>query len=378
MEKQDDFGIARFNLQNITNGLQIHLPPGTVFAIPKFSKLEPTGEVIGQVQVVPIFWGRAWNSAKHPSPDAVVKAITHIVRSPYLSALSQYVDGRFYTSEDTLGYVLHELVVTSEVTWDKRTSPADPPNPFSNKDVTDLITNLIGSGQLGQPGMPGGFHNHSLLYVVFMPTGVSSNRGDIDGNHYGTTIASEHGQPTDNGKIVRTPYPIAWVMSGSRDAQIGDSLDTITAMFSHELAEAVSDPFGEGVRGRAGVCGDKSSWCEVGDICESSTARLPTGELVQGYWSDQAATCVAPTSFPPRENNRPADPPIVHLPRFDHLAEVFKLVHGGDPAPDHSRQLKDAITLYVMEEFAATLSQRVEREELQNSMQQVLRHSVNR
>jgi hypothetical protein len=81
--------------------------------------------------------------------------------------------------------------------------------------------------------------------------------------------------------VARAHY--AWVTSDG-------TLDTVTTILSHELVEVVTDPEGSGVTGSS--C-SAAGWCEIGDVCESSTGSV--GEvIVQSYWSELASACVIP------------------------------------------------------------------------------------
>ena len=56
--------------------------------------------------------------------------------------------------------------------------------------------------------------------------------------------------------------------------------------------EVVTDPEGSGITGSP--C-SASGWCEIGDVCETSTG-IVNGIAVQAYWSEQAKACVVPGS----------------------------------------------------------------------------------
>jgi hypothetical protein len=64
----------------------------------------------------------------------------------------------------------------------------------------------------------------------------------------------------------------------------GTILDSLTKVSSHELAEAITDPAGDGWF-------DDTSGDEIGDICNTSTTHLG-GFLVQNQWSNAQGGCV--------------------------------------------------------------------------------------
>ncbi|MDQ1749685.1 MAG: hypothetical protein QOE71_741, partial [Pseudonocardiales bacterium] len=76
---------------------------------------------------------------------------------------------------------------------------------------------------------------------------------------------------------------MAWVLYGSRA--------NISSVFSHELAEACSDPEGNGVQVNPT---NNTNWNEIGDVC-SSTGLL-NGVTVQSYWSQRDQACVIPNN----------------------------------------------------------------------------------
>jgi hypothetical protein len=74
------------------------------------------------------------------------------------------------------------------------------------------------------------------------------------------------------------------------------TLDDLTAILSHELVEAATDPEGTAIVGIEGTCGTREGWCEIGDICEECAqcyGRV-NGVWVQAYWSDRDQQCIIP------------------------------------------------------------------------------------
>ena len=162
-----------------------------------------------------IFWGSAWLA--WPPPNATVGACTDavvtILASDYMNSLTQYSVG-----SGSLGSV---TVVSDSVGG----SPADPPNPFSNNDVWQLVEHLRAAGQIptGDIGASG-----QGLYMVVMPAGVGSNQAGVIGEHSYYWF----GSPATN-------VPFGWVTQ--------DSVDSFSVVFSHELVESCTDPEGDGL-----------------------------------------------------------------------------------------------------------------------------------
>jgi hypothetical protein len=215
------------------------------------------GPVIQIPRVQLIYWGSAWSSnpAPTPSSDQITGAVQSILAGPYMVNLQQYRNlGR--------GHLLGATVIGS----------SDPSNPFTDADVSNFISAQINNGTL--PSLDGLNQN---LYLVIMPVGVASSNTNEDGEH---TY-----YPDNNGNRVH----FGWVMNNG-------TLDYVTTIFSHELVESATDPEGSALTGVAGTC-TGSGWCEIGDICESTTGVL-SGVTVQSYWSNADAACTVP-AWPP-------------------------------------------------------------------------------
>jgi uncharacterized protein DUF3892 len=194
-----------------------------------------------------IFYGSAWlDPSLSPSSADVEAAVGKIFTSPYLS---QLID---YDCTDAYGGTDWNLVVIN-----------NPPNPFSPDDADDVVGDMIDNYYSDLSNQPN-------LYSVFLPPGVVITESGLSGvhSHDGDTYYS-------------------WQMYGS--------LDAITATFSHELVEAMTDPDGDGwqVDPR-----DDSNWHEIADICKNKTRRV-NGVAVAAYFSTSYNACVVPKPDPP-------------------------------------------------------------------------------
>ena len=223
------------------------------------------GEVLTNIHVQLIFWGTAWLGPATPSAAPVTNAVATILSSPYMSALAQYRG-------------VGSGILRGSTTF----TGSNPPNPFSNGDVTNLITSCIEAGVLPEPDDDG-----LLFYCVVMPPGVNSNQANVIGEHsfYWYT---DYDFPFDID-INKAHY--AWVTNNG-------TLAGVTTIFSHELVEAASDPEGSAIQLNApGICSaNANSWCEIGDLC--NTTGVVAGVTVQSYWSQVDQRCVVPTGLP--------------------------------------------------------------------------------
>lgn len=213
----------------------------------------------GDIRV--IFWGSTWTS--DPNRSAIMNNIAQVVSGPYTSKLAQY--GCQSVSLDSRG----PLSIAS-----------NPPNPFTDQNVSDLITGLIDNETLPEPD-----EEYGLIPVVLMPSGY-------------TYMPPPGGQPAfgAHGWIEWDDYDI-----GDKDNSnahylwvLNRSVDGMTSTFCHELAEIVSDPEGNGWRVPTAPNGQD----EIGDICNNLTFKS-AGINYHYYWSvADGGKCVIPINQP--------------------------------------------------------------------------------
>jgi hypothetical protein len=202
-----------------------------------------------------VFWGSEWTSATPAvDPDALTAAVQTITHSDYIAYLQEYgVDsldwgGAFFDA-------------------------ADPPATFFRGSVQNEVTKLISAGSLPKPNT--GNYNDTL-YCVMMPSTATYGPGGLSGEH----SAASWTNPDDNHTY--NPF-VAWIGNGS--------LDGMTATFSHELAEALTDPEGTCIQLAPA---SPTSWNEICDVC-ASVAYLD-GVAVSSYWSNLEQACVIPVN----------------------------------------------------------------------------------
>jgi len=221
--------------------------PGTTF-------VDGGGAVLGNIHIHLVFWGKAWENSPIPSVEDITSAVVAILDGPYMSRLQQYrVAGN--------GTLIGTTVVNT----------SDPPQSFSDANVTALVTGLIGT-----TGFPDFRDDDQLLYCVIMTPGISPANNNFIGEHFGFTFGGGTGQ-------------IAWVTNDG-------TMDFLTTIFSHELVESCTDPQGTGWQGTAGTC-NQTGWCEIGDVCTSTD--IVGGIQVQSYWSNQDDGCIVPKQIVP-------------------------------------------------------------------------------
>jgi hypothetical protein len=242
-------------------GVAAPMPTGGVDAgadVSSATVADGGGTVLTSVHVQLIFWGSAWlNSSTRPSFSEITGAVSSILTGPYMTKLSQYRGvGR--------GVLRGTTCVTN----------SNPPNPFTDQNVKDFVSNLIDGGTLPEPDDEG----IQLLYCVVMPPMVNFSNRNVIGEH---TYDTDYDFPFDFDKMW-----IAWVTNNG-------TLDGVTTIFSHELAEACTDPEGDAFQVQPT---NPTNWNEIADICTST--RRVNGLMVQSYWSRSDNACVIPDGLP--------------------------------------------------------------------------------
>jgi hypothetical protein len=194
-----------------------------------------------------------------------IATLTNPIQSVYLLGLQQY------GIQAKAGLTGQSIIVTSP----------EPPNPFTTNNVGNKIWDLIDAGAYPEPEDAA----YPNFYIVVMPPGVVPTNNNINGAH---SSASDYDflQGTES-------LAFAWVRFGT--------LDQITFTLSHELVEAMTDPYGNAVQVNPR---NSQSWNELGDVGASS-GRI-NGILVSSYFSAKAGACIIPTAPPPPP---PALPP---------------------------------------------------------------------
>ena len=210
------------------------------------------GKILTKPVIVLIFWGSAWADAKtSPSQAEFTTALTDIVNGPWGTQLSQYRGIQNLTFEKA-------LAVTS----------SDPQTSFTDPQIVTFLTSLFDNKTLAAPSS-----SIDHIYCVLMPTGHSSsdNAGDV-GQHQSFSYKG-------------TDVVWAWV---TNDGTLTGG-NSIPKVFSHEVAEACSDPHGDAI-----IVNGNS---EIGDVCNNTWSTV-NGHAEEAYWSQEDKRCVIPTGAP--------------------------------------------------------------------------------
>src|SRR5450432_518872 len=217
------------------------------------------GLILTSVEVAAVFWGKYWSNtspAPSPTPDTYYQAFTGITTGPYLTGLRQY---RGAGPGTMLGKFINDS--------------SDPPNGYGDSDVANMLTKFLDDN----PSVPAPATGRQRFYAVVTPPGLDDS--EALGKHINFTY-----------KGVKAYY--CWVNSigGLTDS----SSDGVVNTFSHELAEACTDPDGgSGIT----VDGTGVSNDEIGDTCNNEFAIVEMNGVhcnVQCYWSAADKACIMP------------------------------------------------------------------------------------
>ena len=310
---------------------------GSGIVMPEAAELRPAagaaisftdhgGVVLQHVHVQLIFWGGAWISTAGPTMGAVTDAVVNMLAGPYMSALNQY--------RNIGSGLLHGATLVSAQVG---TSPANPPNPFSNTDIETLIRNLIGAGRVPAPAA-----DAQLFYAVILPRNVNTNQSGVIGEHTFFTYSGKNAH-------------YAWVLNFGTAA-------SVTTIFSHELVETCTDPEGSAILGQAGTC-SQGGWCEIGDVC--STTSVVNGVTVQSYWSQRDGACIVPNAKYAKDHKDTKDTKDKenkeHKETKDHKDQKdHKETKDGAKEKDKDAKEKETDNLSQLSSMVGNLTQRVD------------------
>ncbi len=234
------------------------------------------GPLIARVKVFALYWGSAWGSVT-PSAAAGTRVnrqtldayLADLVSGTYMDLLSEYsVAG----ASIQRGTFLGSAVIAP-----------DPGSQVDDADVRAQIQQRLAAGQLPP-------WDANTLYAVLLPSGTAVRQAGAASCQtfcgYHDAIMSSDGTPLAYYAVL--PYPDCPGCAQTADGGTLAPFDALTAVISHELAEAVTDP----VPG-SGWYDDQNG--ENGDICAWQLDTLDS-YTVQKFWSNQRGTCVGPTN----------------------------------------------------------------------------------
>jgi len=215
------------------------------------------GPVLGAVEIVTVFWGKAWNLATNQATVGKINAFFDaILTSTLMDQLAEYS-----TPTTTIGH-------------GQRVGSATITAPNVKLNVSDAAIQHFLQQQIGATKLPAPSAN--TLYFIYLPPGVSVTQG---GGRSCQVFCGYHSDINSSIFYAVMPYPTCQGCTGALAA-----LDALTSTSSHEMCEAITDP----IPGQ-GWYDDNHG--EIGDICAWKTKTV-AGYTVQLEWSNHAGACV--------------------------------------------------------------------------------------
>ncbi|HEY8676494.1 MAG TPA: hypothetical protein VIO13_11090 [Candidatus Dormibacteraeota bacterium] len=277
------------------------------------------GRVISRVHVIQVLYGNpggavmyepeVQNTTASPSIAGFYGGITN---SAYVDSMSEYSttgrpQGKSGTNETIDRGVFDTQVVIT---------PSAANDPFASGNNSHTIDDSQIQDELGlqmpQPlPAPTKDSNHNLLtlYAVYFPHGVTITIHNSDGtiDRSGHQFCAYHGTAASPEFYYSVLPDFSTGLMSSGCGNNPTEFQNVTAVSSHELAEAITDP--EVGLSTSATVGLPLAWYdpnngENGDICNGQDATTTGGDgvtyTVQQIWSNQQGACVvAPAPRPP-------------------------------------------------------------------------------
>jgi hypothetical protein len=254
---------------------QTVMPIGTAPAVGTPQLTYRGGPLIAQVRAFGLYWGSAWNgpmpggtTSQPVTRQAVDGYLRDLVSGAYIDLLAEYsVAGLTIARGSYLGSAI---------------IGPDPAAQVTDADIQSEIQQRIADGTI--PAW-----DANTLYCVFLPSGTTVEDGGAAScqafcGYHDAILDSSRNAPLAYYAVL--PYPDCGGCAQASDGTPLATFDALTAVTSHEVAEAVTDP----VPG-SGWYDDRNG--EIGDICAWQLATVD-GYVVQQEWSNAAGTCVGP------------------------------------------------------------------------------------
>jgi hypothetical protein len=203
------------------------------------------GQRLTHPEVVLVFWGKFWGSASSANATSVYNAVKKELSTNFLSVTKQYGTSGSATLSTSVGYI-----------------SANPTNRgFDGGDIDNVVNQAISKGQV--PSLP----TNGAIYEVITPPGIASSSSGASGFN------------DEKSNTVET-----WISSGGKS---GLNIDNVTLVLSHETAESMTDPGGNGIEFNPSSSDPVGgSGNQIGDYEGNAyTFRESNGILVQPLWS---------------------------------------------------------------------------------------------
>ena len=266
---------------------------------------QDNGSNLSSPPIYLIFWGSYWGGTNTAQAQAIEDAATKVVNSSFLHTTQQYgSDGNATIGDGSVSFAY---------------DGSNPTNRgFDDGSISSVIENQIDNGPLPESDGPA----HKPIYVVVTPPNVFSNDPNAAGFNY---VDHDYDFPIDFDDM-----PSCWVWSGTNGDNTVNT-DQFSLVFSHEIAESMTDTGGGGFKVYPGA-----SWTgggsgnQIGDFEPNSYSfREPNGVLVQPVWSRADNAIVA-------DNGTSQNFDLYPIWNGTNFTGQYNLVVNGDQTAGHN------------------------------------------
>jgi hypothetical protein len=241
------------------------------------------GPVISHAKVYAVMWGAEVDAT---TQKQIRGFLENVVNSTYMDWLTEYatsikaVDGRAGTNQGIgRGSFAGQVVI----------HPAHTSTNLDDKDIQAELDAQIDAGNLPKP-------DGDTLYMTYFPPGVSIT---IEGQGSCSSFCAYH-EGFVSKKFGNVFYGVMPDLGGMCSFGCGfqaSSFDSLTDVSSHELIEAVTDPFPTPADKPAyPQAWNTTDGNEIGDLCASTSTQLSTQGLtyvVQKEFDNSILGCAA-------------------------------------------------------------------------------------
>jgi hypothetical protein len=309
----------RRRVRPMVETLEDRLAPAVVFksAFGDESLLQDGALRVQSPPVYLIFWGSYWST--HSSDlDKIRTAAGNVISSGFLTGLKQYNNNGTAT-----------LANLSAI---DSTDP-DPKTGFDPDKIRSIVKNQIHNGPLPESeSLP-----NTNIYVVITAPGYQLTEAGTNFSFAGWNGLGQDDDPSGQAPDV---LPVMWCWTGGDNTKPPDP-DQFSMVFSHEIAELMTDPGGMGYRVNPGANWLYSGDAQIGDREGNQYMwKESNGVWVQPIWSDQAQDKgwlaadgnslrldLTPTSATNWDTSSASPPPNINDPFWKKTAPL--VINGG-------------------------------------------------
>jgi hypothetical protein len=252
----------------------IKFPPQSAVPTGTLPTFTGHGSSLKQPDLIPLFWGPNWPGTGGVTMQTINAALYKMASGPYFDGLKQYgFEGPINIKSAILDSSSPSIVL-----------PVPAPGVSQSVIMADAVDTIL--GQYFDDGGPNSLDDdHNVVVMVLLdpsiPIAVDTNAAGKQISILGENGEVEYSEPIFDDNI---RYTMAWINTS------GNDLATVMRTISHELVEALSDPFGSGWEWDSPP---NPTLSQVADVCNQP--GMSNGADVVAYWSEHDKACIIPT-----------------------------------------------------------------------------------